>query len=202
LTSDSTETKAAKKALRERMRAWRQELGQQAVVRAAESVAAHGLGFLQPQPAAVVSGFASLPDEFRLWPLLRALYGQGYRLALPVMQGKGNPLLFRAWAPGDAMDSGVWGIAEPKTDKAALEPDILLVPLLAFDAEGWRLGYGGGFYDRTLRGLRARKPLVAVGIAFDEQRVDAVPHLDYDERLDWVLTPSGAIRCRTGALQI
>jgi len=180
------------------MRAWRQGLSQQAVVRAADAVATHGLAFLQPQPAAVVSGFASLPDEFRLWPLLRTLSGQGYRLALPVMQGKGNPLMLRAWAPGDAMDSGVWGIAEPKADKATLEPDVLLVPLLAFDALGWRLGYGGGFYDRTLRGLRARKPVVAVGIAFDEQRVDAVPHLDYDERLDWVLTPSGSMRCRTG----
>jgi 5-formyltetrahydrofolate cyclo-ligase len=198
LTADSTETKVAKKALRERMRAWRQELGQQAVVRAAEAVAAHGLAFLQPKPAAVVSGFASLPDEFRLWPLLRALSGQGHRLALPVMQGKDKPLIFRACSPGDAMDSGVWGIAEPKADKAVLEPDTLLVPLLAFDAEGWRLGYGGGFYDRTLRGLRARKSVVAVGIAFDEQRVDAVPHLDYDERLDWVLTPSGPIRCQAG----
>lgn len=199
MTSDTTDTKAAKKALRERMRAWRQDLGQHAVVRAAEAVAAHGLAFLQPKPAAVISGFASLPDEFRLWPLLRTLSGQGYGLALPVMQGKGNPLIFRAWSPGDAMDSGVWGIAEPKADKAVLEPDILLVPLLAFDANGWRLGYGGGFYDRTLQGLRTRKSVVAVGIAFDEQRVDAVPHLDYDERLDWVLTPSGPIRCRAAA---
>jgi len=194
LTSDITDTKAAKKALRQRMRAWRQSLSQQAVVRAADAVAAHGLAFLQPEPCAVVSGFAPMPDEFRLWPLLRALLVQGYRLALPVMQGKGNPLIFRAWAPGDAMDSGVWGIAEPKADKAALQPDIVLVPLLAFDDAGWRLGYGGGFYDRTLRGLRARKSVITVGIAFDEQRVDAVPHLDYDERLDWVLTPSGAVR--------
>jgi 5-formyltetrahydrofolate cyclo-ligase len=195
---DSTATKAAKKALRERMRAWRASLSQPAVVRAADAVAAHGLAFLPPKPATVVSGFASLPDEFRLWPLLRALSGQGYRLALPVMQGKGNPLIFRAWSPGDGMDSGVWGIAEPKADKAVLEPDILLVPLLAFDAEGCRLGYGGGFYDRTIHGLRAHKAVVAVGIAFDEQRVDAVPHLDYDERLDWVLTPSGPIRCASG----
>jgi 5-formyltetrahydrofolate cyclo-ligase len=200
LTSDSIATKAAKNALRERMRAWREGLSKQAVVHAAEAVAAHGLAFLQPEPAAVVSGFASLPDEFRLWPLLRALSDQGSRLALPVMQGKGRPLIFRNWSPGDAMDSGVWGIAEPKADKAVLEPDILLVPLLAFDAGGWRLGYGGGFYDRTLKGLRARKSVVAVGIAFDEQRVDAVPHLDYDERLDWALTPSGPIRCQTGAM--
>ena len=87
----------------------------------------------RPKAATIVSGFAALPDEFRVWPLLRRLAGEGFRLALPVMQGKGKPLVFRAWAPGDAMDKGVWGIAEPKADKAALEPDILLVPLLAFD---------------------------------------------------------------------
>ena len=79
----------------------------------------------------------------------------GHRLALPVMQGKGQPLLFRAWSPGDAMNEGIWGIPEPKADKALLAPDVFLVPLLAFDRQGWRLGYGGGFYDRTLREARA-----------------------------------------------
>jgi 5-formyltetrahydrofolate cyclo-ligase len=196
VTRDLTAAKTAKQALRARIKAWREALDGQAVVRAADAVAKHGLEFLQPaRHGATVSGFASLPDEFRLWPLLRSLSSQGYPLALPVMQGKGKPLIFRAWSPGDAMDSGVWGIAEPKADKAVLEPDILLVPLLAFDAAGWRLGYGGGFYDRTLKGLRARKSVVAIGIAFDEQQVDAVPHLDYDERIDWVLTPSGPILC-------
>ena len=156
----------------------------------------HGLGFLPPlQPDAVVSAFAPMADELRIWPLLRRLSADGIRLALPVMQGKGNPLLFRAWAPGDAMDSGVWGIAEPKADKPALDPDVLLMPLLAFDRQGWRLGYGGGFYDRTLQGLRARKPVIAVGLGYDELEVDAVPRLDYDQRLDWVLTPSGPRKC-------
>ena len=136
-----------------------------------------------------------MPEEFRAWPLLRRLHGEGHALAMPVMQGKGQPLVFRAWAPGDAMDKAVWGIAEPKADKPVLEPDIVLVPLLAFDAAGWRLGYGGGYYDRTLRGLRARKTILAVGIAYDESQVDAVPHLDYDERLDWVLRPSGPLKC-------
>jgi 5-formyltetrahydrofolate cyclo-ligase len=90
---------------------------------------------------------------------------------------------------------GVWGISEPTADKPEVEPDILLVPLLAFDNAGRRLGYGGGFYDRTLHALRAKKQVTAVGLAYDEQRVDAVPHLDYDQRLDWVLTPSGPLRC-------
>jgi 5-formyltetrahydrofolate cyclo-ligase len=194
--SETSDILEAKKALRARIKAWRAGLGADVQVRAAAAVAEQGLDFLQPAPKGrVVSGFSPLADEFRAWPLLRRLHGEGYRLALPVMQGKGNPLLFRAWQPGDAMDSGVWGIAEPKADKAALEPDILIVPLLAFDRRGWRLGYGGGFYDRTLKGLRARKTTVAVGLAHDEQEVDAVPHLDYDQRLDWVLTPSGPIKC-------
>ena len=192
-TSDILE---AKRALRARTRAWRGTLSTEAKAQAAEAVADHGIGFLGPlREHTVVSGFASLPDEFRAWPLLRRLHRDGLPLALPVMQGKHKPLLFRAWTPGDAMDSGVWNIPEPKADKPAVEPDILLVPLLAFDPRGWRLGYGGGYYDRTLKGLRARRTIVAVGLAFDEQEVDAVPHLDYDQRLDWVLRPSGALAC-------
>jgi 5-formyltetrahydrofolate cyclo-ligase len=186
----------AKKALRARIKAWRAGLGADVMARAGEAVAAHGLRFLpQLQTSAVVSAFSPMPEEFRIWPLLRRLHGEGHRLAMPVMQGKGKPLIFRAWAPGDAMDKAVWGIAEPQSDKPELEPDIVLVPLLAFDAAGRRLGYGGGFYDRTLAGLRARKRVVAVGIAYDESKVNAVPHLDYDERLDWVLTPSGPMKC-------
>lgn len=185
-----------KQALRARIKAWRAGCAAESQARAGAAVAELGLQFLGADRAgATVAGFAPLPDEFRLWPLLRRLNGERVPLALPVMQGKGKPLLFRAWQPGEATAAGVWGIAEPTPDKPVVEPEILLVPLLAFDRKGWRLGYGGGFYDRTLRGLRAVKPIVAVGIGYDEQCVDAVPHLDYDERLDWVLTPSGPIRC-------
>ena len=185
-----------KKALRARIRAWRSGLTAQVKAEAGDALSRHGIDFLRPlSPDVIVSGFASLPDELRCWPMLRRLAGEGTHLALPVMQGKGQPLIFRAWAPGDAMDSGVWGIAEPKAGKPAVEPDVLLVPLLAFDRKGRRLGYGGGFYDRTMALLRSRKPIVAVGLAYDEQQVDAVPHLDYDQLLDWVLTPSGPLAC-------
>jgi 5-formyltetrahydrofolate cyclo-ligase len=111
------------------------------------------------------------------------------------MQGKTRPLQFRRWSPGDPLRTVQWGIREPAEAAPVVEPDVLLVPLLAFDRGGHRLGYGGGYYDRTLRALRSRRPVTAVGLAFAEQEVDAVPHLDYDERLDWVLTPLGAIRC-------
>jgi 5-formyltetrahydrofolate cyclo-ligase len=185
------------------MRAWRDRLDGGAKVRAAEAIAERGSGLVAelqgPARQGAVSGFASLPEELNIWPLLRRLHATEVPLALPVVEGKGRPLVFRAWTPGDAMDKGVWGIPQPKAERPLVEPDILLVPLLAFDARGWRLGYGGGFYDRTLAGLRARKGIVAVGLAYDEQRIDAVPHLDYDQQLDWVLTPSGPMRCSSNA---
>lgn len=162
---------------------------------AGRRLAEHGLAFLSLARGAIVSGFSAIRDEINPAGLLLRLHGEGHPLGLPVMEGKGRPLVFRAWAPGDEMGKVQWGIAEPLPDKPVLEPDVVLVPLLAFDTVGYRLGYGGGFYDRTLARLKTIKPVVAVGIAYDELKVDAVPHQSYDERLDWVLTPSGPLRC-------
>jgi 5-formyltetrahydrofolate cyclo-ligase len=193
------------------MRAWRDALSAGAKIAAASAIAERGAAFISDLRAelcggagpgageGVVSAFAAMPDELDVWPLLQRLHDAGVPLALPVVEGKGRPLVFRAWAPGDAMDKGVWDIPQPKPERPAVEPEILLVPLLAFDAGGGRLGYGGGFYDRTLAALRAKKSIAAVGLAYDEQRIDEVPHLDYDERLDWVLTPSGPTRCLSHA---
>ncbi len=189
------DVKIEKQALRAHMRERREGLISANGPRLAASVADHGLGFLDLANRYVVSAFSSMPDELDTRPIMLRLAADGYGLALPVMQGKGKALVFRAWTPGDAMNEGTWGIREPKDDKPLLAPDVFLVPLLAFDRRGWRLGYGGGFYDRTLREARASRSVVAVGFALDEQEVDAVPHLDYDERLDWVLTPSGPRRC-------
>ena len=158
---------------------------------AADRLAAHGLGFAGVATAAIVSGFNAIGEEISPLPLLMKLAADGHRLCLPVMAGRGLPLLFRAWTPGDQTSAAVWGIGEPLPSAPVVEPDVLLVPLLAFDARGYRLGYGGGFYDRTIAQLRNQKPVLTIGVAFDEQRVDAVPHVDYDQRLDWVLTPSG-----------
>ena len=164
---------------------------------ASRLLAAYGLDFLKVRAGTTVSGFAAIRDEINPADLMLWLHAEGVRLALPVMVGKGKPLVMRAWAPGDAMEAAAWGIAEPTDDKPEVEPDIVLVPLLAFDDRGYRLGYGGGFYDRTLAQLRAKKPVTAVGLAYDEQKVDAVPFESYDQRLDWVLTPSGPVRCHS-----
>lgn len=186
---------AVKVALRSAARIRRGLIAAAERARLAGDLAGLDLAAVLGPPPRVISAFRSMGEELDTGPLLDRLHGLGYRLALPVMQGKGRPLLLRAWAPGDAMATVVWGIEEPTADKPALEPDVLLVPLLAFDRSGFRLGYGGGYYDRTLRALRARKSVRAIGLAFASQEVDAVPHLAYDERLDAVLTPGGIIDC-------
>ena len=117
-------------------------------------------------------------------------------LALPVVAGRGQPLIMRAWSFGAPLVSGVWGIREPPADAPELFPDILIVPLLAFDRCGHRIGYGAGYYDMTISRLRAIKPVTAIGIAFAAQEIAAVPATPRDARLDLVLTERGAIDCR------
>lgn len=184
-----------KKDLRRRAKAVRRDASAEAGAAASEAIARHGIAFARRPAPAIVSGFLAIGDEIDLTPLMTRLEGEGYRLALPVMEGKGKPLVFRAWSPGEPLAETMWGIREPLSAAETVDPDIVLGPLLAFDTAGYRLGYGGGFYDRTLARLRALKPIVSIGVAFDEQRVDAVPHVDYDERLDWILTPSGPLKC-------
>ena len=180
----------AKAALRERMKAVRAVASADAREAAAASVAA-SLPALFDRPPAVVSTYWAIGEEFNPGPLEAALRSRGHTIALPVMTGRTAPLTFRAWRPGDALVERAWGIREPRADATVVLPDVVLLPLLAFDGAGFRLGYGGGYYDRTLATLRRMKPVVAVGVGFAEQRVDVVPHLDYDQRLDFVLTPAG-----------
>ncbi|MFA5948727.1 MAG: 5-formyltetrahydrofolate cyclo-ligase [Hyphomicrobium sp.] len=189
----------AKKAMRQAAKARRAETYRQCGAAAGARVAGHGIGFAGVRAPAIVTGFLSIGEEIDPTRLMSRLIGEGYTLALPVMEAKGKPLVFRSWRPGDPLAETMWGIHEPLASAAAVEPDVVLGPLLAFDLRGYRLGYGGGFYDRTLARLRSLKRVVSIGLAYDEQRVDAVPHLDYDERLDWVLTPSGPLKCSAAA---
>jgi 5-formyltetrahydrofolate cyclo-ligase len=154
---------------------------------AAETVAARTFP-VAVASGAVVSGFMPLNSEVSPLPLMRKLSDAGARLALPVVAGRGLPLSMRAYAFGDALVKGVWGIRVPPPEAPEVAPDVLLVPLLAFDRNGNRLGYGAGYYDMTIAALRARKPVVAVGIAFAAQEVDEVPTTPRDVRLDLVLT--------------
>lgn len=162
---------------------------------AAERLAGHGIAFAAPNSGAAVSGFLPIKNEIDPRPLMACLNQLGHPTALPVMEAKGKPLIFRRWSPGDKLNEVQWGILEPSVTAPALNPDILLVPLLAFDDAGYRIGYGGGFYDRSIEKLRALKAITTIGVAFDEQRVDAIPREPHDEILDWILTPSGPQKC-------
>jgi 5-formyltetrahydrofolate cyclo-ligase len=163
--------------------------------RAAESVAARSLPVEVP-PGVVVSGFSPIGSEINPLALMRHLAEGGARLALPVVMGRGRPLVFRAWAWGEPLGKGQWGIREPRPDAPEVEPDILLVPLAAFDRVGHRIGYGAGYYDLTLMALRAAKPVVAVGLAYAAQEIATVPATARDARLDLVLTEREVIDCR------
>ncbi|MEA2769104.1 MAG: 5-formyltetrahydrofolate cyclo-ligase [Acetobacteraceae bacterium] len=177
----------AKRAARDAATARRLDLNAQA---AGNALAAHVLRDCPPPPGAVISGFWPMGEEIDIRPLLHALHDRGHRVALPVTPRRGEALTFRGWQPGDVLVPERFGTMRPIGE--ILTPDMLLIPLLAFDAAGGRLGYGGGFYDRTLAGLPGRFRL---GCAFAAQQVDAVPIGPYDIRLDAVATENGIIRC-------
>jgi 5-formyltetrahydrofolate cyclo-ligase len=147
-------------------------------------------------PGMIVSGYSPMKSEFNPIPLMRKLADAGATLALPVVAGRGLPLVMRAFAFGDELASGVWGIREPKHEAPEVFPDILLVPLAAFDRRGQRVGYGAGHYDRTLTRLRAAKPVTAIGVAFAAQEIDRVPATAFDQPLDLVLTEKETIDFR------
>jgi 5-formyltetrahydrofolate cyclo-ligase len=145
---------------------------------------------------AIVAGFMPMKSEISPLPLMHKLAELGAQLALPVVSGRGSPLTMRAYSFGEPLAAGVWGIREPQPDAPAVAPDILLVPLLVFDRRGQRIGYGAGYYDMTITGLRAAKTIAAVGLAFAAQEIPAVPATARDAPLDLVLTEREVIDLR------
>jgi 5-formyltetrahydrofolate cyclo-ligase len=140
----------------------------------------------------VIAGYCAIRDEIDPEPTLIALMDRGFALALPASLDKASPLVFRAWRPGEPLLPDRLGVPAPRTVAAILEPALILVPLLAFDAWGYRLGYGAGCYDRTLAAVRAARPMRALGLAFAVQEVASIPAEFHDTRLDGVVTECGA----------
>lgn len=182
--------KPDKSELRRQMRRIRDAIPAAGRLAAARAVAAAGLDFLDPPAGAVVAGYWPVNSEFDCLPLLERIFRDGYTIALPVILPD-TRLEFAAWTPGAPMQCGPNGIPQPAAPDI-VEPGIFIVPLLAFDAAFHRLGYGAGYYDRALRAMRRTREITAVGLAFDEQGLSHLPANEYDEQLDWLLTPSGA----------
>ena len=195
LMAHSPSVEDAKAAIRREALARRDALAADMRAAAAQAIAARPFPVAAP-PGAIVSGFMPMKSEINPIPLMRKLADAGVQLALPAVAGRGKPLTMRAFRLGETLASGVWGIREPKPDAPEVLPDIVIVPLLAFDRSGHRIGYGAGYYDMTLAALRARKTIVAAGIAFAAQEIESVPKTPRDARLDLVLTEREVIDLR------
>ncbi|MFB9270088.1 5-formyltetrahydrofolate cyclo-ligase [Bradyrhizobium erythrophlei] len=154
---------------------------------AAEALAKRGPPFAVTQ-GMVVSGYSPIRSEIDPAPLMHKLLAQGARLALPCVNARGQSLTFRAWSPHERLMLGPLGIPEPSPAAAEVHPDVMLVPLAAFDRLGHRIGYGAGYYDYTFAHLRKAKHVIGVGLAFAAQETKAIPALSHDVALDYVLT--------------
>ncbi len=138
-----------------------------------------------------LSGFMPIRTEIDPVPAMAEASAHG-TVGVPVIDAADHPLRFAAWTPDTVMVAGAFGAAVPKAPRY-FEPEILIVPLLAFNREGGRLGYGGGFYDRTLELLRARRATLAIGFAFAGQETDDLPLEPTDQPLDMIVTEAGVI---------
>jgi len=177
----------SKATLRSEALAKREAVSHAHYLEAAQRIAALFLAQPQWRAARIIAGYAPIRGEIDPMPLLAELARHKKQCALP--KKRGDRLAFCAYTPGDELRSGAWGILEPKGDPMEVEPDLILVPLLAFDLTGTRLGYGGGYYDRTLADYQAANhQAIAIGLAFAIQQASALPREPHDVRLDAVLT--------------
>jgi 5-formyltetrahydrofolate cyclo-ligase len=166
--------------------------GQQA--QADMALAAHADALLDQFGRGIYAAYLPIRSELSPLPLIARLADLSIQTAMPITPAPGNPLDFRLWARGDKLDDGPYDTKQPAVNAPVCQPDVILAPMLAFDSACWRLGYGGGFYDRSIGGLRqAGHKVVAIGIAFAGQQVDRVPTGPYDMALDAVLTPDGLL---------
>lgn len=186
----AAEKAAARKAASARRRAFHAENAESAV----ETLTTNVLNALAPRAGQVVSLFLSIGSEVSLVPLMRRLERLGVVVVLPCVVAPATPLVFRRWKEGDPLVTEKFGTKAPAPEAEAFDPDILIVPMLAFDRAGYRLGYGGGFYDRSLEGLRKHKQVTAAGVAYSAQEMDVVPRGKFDQPLDWVITEAEAFQ--------
>lgn len=155
---------------------------------AGERVALHAGLLDRSWDGVVVAGYAPIGSEIDPWPWMQVLADAGAVTALPVMRGELEPLIFRRWSAGDVLEVGRYDVREPLDSAPIIRPDVMLVPLLAYDRRGHRLGYGAGYYDRTISDLQASGRLWTIGLAFAAQEVARVPVDGFDQALDHVLT--------------
>ncbi len=182
-----------KNTLRVRALGARKAIPQQQAETAAQALAVNLFKCIPPT-LRVVAGYIAIHSEINVALALNALHTRGHTLCLPVVIAPGQALIFRKWKPGDPLEKGAYGIDVPPSSAEELIPDAVIVPLAAFDAAGHRLGYGAGYYDKTIAKMRAQKKDIAlIGAAYAQQQVERIPIDEHDRKLDVVVTEKGIV---------
>lgn len=189
MTASPTDKKSSLRAQGLRMRS---ALAEDEARAASEKIIEHLLLLLPLEKR--VACYLPVRGELDLTPAMEVLAERGQKLCLPVVVARQQPLIFREWAPGDPLERGDYDIDVPLARAAAVIPDEIIAPLACFDAQRHRIGYGGGYYDRTIHALRATQKLVRmIGVGYACQQVDKIPAEEHDERLDEIVTEEGIL---------
>ena len=191
MTTDQNEIDEKKRRLRTEMKARRGEIDNSQAAEAARAVIEHIKPFLVNKKRWHIALYHPVNSEFDALPLAHYLSGKRVRLSLPVIASRDEPMVFRPWQVDELLVTAVHNIKVPPNKGLSATPELIIVPLLGFDTNGFRLGYGGGYYDRTLAQIRAQRRVIAMGLAYDLQEVGSIPAGIHDQRLDYVLTPLG-----------
>jgi len=191
-SADTVPVADRKTALRREVLARRRAIHEAAAAAAAAALAARIVGEIHDAENSI-AGYWPLGDEIDCRPALEALDAKGCEVVLPVTAGQGQVLIFRRWSPGDVLEPGPFGTMHPGARAPLMCPKVLLLPLIAFDLQGHRLGYGAGYYDRTVAHLRQQHDVTVIGIAYDQQEVAEVPVGPHDQRMDAVMTESRSL---------
>jgi 5-formyltetrahydrofolate cyclo-ligase len=185
--SMNTRKAAEKKILRIQVKEMRMKAARQGAA-ASCAMRDHFLSNVTLPDQAIIAFYLPQTDEIDPLPLIKFIYEHGHVLCLPAVEEKGRPLVFRAYRFGDPFKIGSLGLAEPQSAAPIVKPDVLIVPVVAFDRQGNRLGQGGGYYDMTIAKLRASGPVMAIGVGFAIQEVPSLPVEAHDMRLDAIVT--------------
>ncbi len=191
MPTDNSEPLEKKSQLRKQMKAKRAAIDRAVQEESARAVIEQFKPFLATKKRWHIALYHPLHSELDSLPLARFLSEQRVRLSLPVIMSRDEPMVFRPWQIDELLVSAVHKIKVPPNKGLRATPELIIVPLLAFDENGYRLGYGGGYYDRTLEQIRSERRVIAMGLAYEDQEVGSIPAGPHDQPLDFVLTPSG-----------
>jgi 5-formyltetrahydrofolate cyclo-ligase len=184
---------ALKAKLRAQALANRTTMSEEEVFERSGIICQRFLDTISTHKESIVAAYLPIMHEVDPTIILVHLAKAGVQCALPVVVKKAQPLDFITWVPGGPLKTGAFGTLVPLSGEKC-QPDLLIVPLLGFDREGYRLGFGGGYYDRSLEHLSQKRTVLSVGLAFCEQELHDLPHEGHDQRLDWIITDREAVK--------